>query len=275
MPRVTFNRMSTKKATTRKRRTSVITRAKYAKKTVSTNRSLIKSNAYALRAVKRMLPSPVYCDFQYSGILLAENTNAPLFTSSYVSAPLMYPSFWGKVLRQDVNVDESSSTIVKRMQLNLRHSLQGSNWCQITTFVVSLRKDAATRDLTALVEGPDYIYSAGDQFNVRLNPALLKCHYARNITMTKGTLFDEPPAVGGIRLATSPGLTFAKGQVNMNLNYRLRQPLGTSWQTMKIDQLVPSQRLYLLSFITSETNNPGDNPVEISFDALFTTFNSS
>ncbi len=275
MPRVTFNRLSKKRATTRKRRTSVITRAKYAKKTVSTNRSLIKSNAYALRAVKRMLPSPVYCDFQYSGILIAQNTNAPLFTSSYVSAPLMYPSFWGKVLRKDANVDESSSTIVKRMQLNLRHSLQQSNWCQITTFVVSIRKDAAARDLTNLVEGDDYIYSSGDQFNVRLNPSLLKCHYVRNITLSKGALFDEPPTVGGVALATSPGMTFAKGQVNMNLNFRLRQPLGTPWQDMKIDQLVPSQRIYLLSFITSETNAPGDNPVEIGFDALFTTFNPS
>lgn len=275
MPRVTFNRLSKKRASTRKRRTSVITRAKYAKKTVSTNRSLIKSNAYALRAVKRMLPSPVYCDFQYSGQLVASNTDAPLSESSYSIAPLMTPKFWGSVLRQDPNVEESSSTVVKRMQLNLRHSLQTSNYAQVTCFVVSLRKDAANRDLLNLVEGKDYISSQGDQFNVRLNPSVLKCHYARNLTMTKNTLFYQPPVVGGVQLATSPGLTFAKGQVNMNLNFKLREPLGTTWRDIVIEQLIPSQRIYLLCFWTHQNDTAGSAAPEVGFDALFTTFNAS
>ncbi|AXQ66517.1 MAG: putative capsid protein [Cressdnaviricota sp.] len=275
MPRVTFNRLSKKRASTRKRRTSVITRAKYAKKTVSTNRSLIKANAYALRAVKQMLPPPVYCDFQYSGVLLASNTDAPLAESSYSTAELMTPKFWASVLRQDPNVEEASSTLVKRMQINFRHTLQTSNYAQVTCFIVSLRKDAANRNLLSLVAGQDYIYDQADNFNVRLNSAVFKCHYSRNITMTKNTLFYQPPVVGGVALATSPGLTFAKGQVNLKLNYRLRQPLGTTWREMECKQLIPQQRLYVLCFWTHQADAAGTPPPELGYDALYTTFNSS
>ncbi len=275
MPFVRFNRLTKTRASTRKRRTGAITRSKYAKKTVAANRSLIKTNAYAIRAVKRMLPPPVYCDFQYSGQLLASNTDAPLAESSYSTAELMTPKFWASVLRQDPNVEESSSTLVKRMQLNLRHSLQTSNYAQVTCFVVSLRKDAANRNLLSLVVGQDYIYDQSDNFNVRLNSAVFKCHYSRNLTMTKNTLFYQSAIVGGTALATSPGLTFAKGQVNMKLNFKLRQPLGTTWRDMEIKQLLPQQRLYLLCFWTHQADTAGTSPPELGYDALYTTFNAS
>jgi len=277
MPRVTFNRLSKKRATTRKRRTGVITRAKYAKKTVSTNRSLIKSNAYAIKAVRRLIPPPVYTDFQYT------NAYAPFLSDippgnyfNILVDELMSPVLWNPVLRQDPNTIVASSTLVKRMQVNLRYTLGMSEWCQMTTFVVSLRKDAANRIVSqnTLIPQQDYIYS-DQNYNPRLNPAVFKCHYVRHLSLMSNTWMQPPAEVASSTFAGNPNTTWAKGQLNMNLNYRLRQPLGTAWKDMNSDQLTPSQRLYIVTFFKGRSPEPDDDPPRVDWDAMYTCYNSS
>lgn len=280
MPRVTFNRLSKKKSSVRRRRTSVTTRSKFAPRTAKANRSLIKGNAYAIRALKKLMPPAVYTDFQYTGsqvpfFPLAPN---PYFTIDVV--PLMTPQAWTAVLRQDQNVMESSTTCIKRMQLNLRYTLAASEYVQITTFVVSLRKDAANRDINTvtLVQGEDYINSGStQQFNPRLNPSVFKVHYVRNVSMTNGPweqpAYDPSGVIGTI--TGNPLTTFAKGQVNLKLNYNIRQPLGTPWHSMLQDQFTPSQRLYLISFFRGKTTEADDDPPRVDFDNLITCYNAS
>jgi len=266
MPRVSFNRLSKKKSSARRKRTGVLTRAKYKPRTTAANRSLIKSNAYAIRAVKRLMPSPVYTDWQYSATLFAtpDPDGQGAFTTSLDIVPLMSPgsgigALWQPVLRQDVNVTESSTTLVKRMVLNLRYTMQAANWAQYTTFVVTIRKDASNRAIipTELTEGEDYIRSQGQEFNVRLNPAVFKVHYVRNVSLTKNTWLEQSAVVGQLPFAGNPRTTYAKGQCSMNLNYRIRQPIqGTSWTAMTQAQFPHNQRVFLMTFITSQSDSP-------------------
>lgn len=278
MPRITFNRLSRRKSNIRRKGTSTTTRAKYAPKTARVNRSLIKSNAYAIQAVKRMIPPPIYTDYQYSGGYAPLIGTAPNPFFAIQQAQLMTPNLWAEVLRQDPNVVAASSTLVKRMQINLRYSLGEANWCQITTFVVSIRKDAANRVINQaeLVSGEDYIYSgAQQQLNPRLNPAVFKVHYVRDVSLMSNAWQTSAATAGNSTFAGNPNTTFAKGQVNMKPNFRLRQPTGTRWRIMDQSQLVPSQRLFLLTFFRGQTNDVDDDPVRVDWDALYTCYNAS
>lgn len=280
MPAVTVNTLNKKKDHVRKRRTGVITRAKYQKPTADNQRKQIMGNAMAIRALKKLMPAPIYTDWQYSSTLFASTPDAS-FSETIAQAQLMSPSLWAAVLRQDVNVTEASSTLVKRMQINLRYTLQFSNWAQYTTFIVSIRPDAVDRviNATGLVDGQDYIKSVGQDFNVRLNPAVFKVHYVRNVSLTKNTWLDNAAVVGQTAVAFNPETTMAKGQVNLDLNFNIKQPVrGTSWTAMDQSQFGPSQRLFLLTFIVQQADvvEPTNNAVaRLDFDALYTCYNAS
>lgn len=276
MPRVTFNRMSKKKSTVRRRRVSTTFRAKYAPKTTRVNRSLIKSNAYAIKSIRRLMPPPIYTDHQLTGAYGPFTSGAPSNYFNIFTVELMSPATWTDVLRKDANVEQASSTLVKRMQLNLRYSLGESNWCQLTTFVVSLRRDAANRiiDQNNLTEDEDYIYN-GQNFNPRLNPAVFKVHYVRNLSLMANSWLLDKATITNQEVVGNQALTFAKGQVNMTLNYKIRQPLGTQWNTMNQDQMPPHQRLYLMSFFKGNTNEVDDIAPRVDYDALYTCFNAS
>lgn len=90
MPRVTFNRLSKKRAKTKRRTTSVITRAKYQKPTAQNQKKQILSNAVAIRALRRIMPTPVRTDWQYTGSLVADSPDAS-FSKSLKSVQLMSP----------------------------------------------------------------------------------------------------------------------------------------------------------------------------------------
>lgn len=288
MPRVAFNRLSKFKSRTKKRRTGTLTRAKYAPKTARANRSLIRSNAVAIRAVKRMLPKPIYTDYQYSftqEAFLTDTPNTPY--QSLTANQLMTPAMWSPVLRQDENVIESSATRVLRMQANMRYSIGESSTVQITTFVVSIRKDAVNRQINdTLVEGQDYIYAKGNPGDVdlgivpRLNSAVFKVLYTRNVTlMSNGFLQPKaefPSGAGTTVITSNANTTMAKGQINLKLNFNIRQPVsGLQWKNMTQAQFGPSQRLFLLTFFRGITAQPDDVAPRVDCDALYCCYNAS
>ena len=279
MPRVTFNRLSKNKAHTKRRRSSTLTKAKFKPRTVKANRSLIQSNALAIRAVKRMMPPPLWTDYQYSrGYSPIFGTDPTLYASIQCDKLTEF-SNWVPVLRRDNNALMSTKTLIKRMQINLRHDLGESNWVQITTFIVSLRRDAANRDpfdTGTLVENDDYIVSAQQGQNARLNPAVFKVHYTRAVSLMSGAFRQPETTVQNSVFVSNSAYTFSKGQINMKLNFTIRQPTGQdSWKQMKIDQLAPSQRLYILTFFRGSTNEPDDDPPTCFYDCLSTCYNSS
>lgn len=280
MPRTAFNRLSKKKNHTRRRRSSTLTKAKYKPRTAAANRSLIKSNALAIRAVRRLMPPRIFTDYQYSRGYAPFFSTSPTLYSSVRCDKLMNPTQWVPVLRRDDGALQSTTTLVKRMQVNLRYDLGQANWVQITTFIVSLRRDAANRDpfdTATLAEGDDYILSDNQKQNARLNPAVFKCHYVRNVSLCSATWRQTETTIPTDQVFTSnSATTFAKGQVNMKLNIRLRQPTTPlNWKSMTEDQLIAPNRLYILSFFTGSTNLPDDDPPVVAYDALYTCLNAS
>lgn len=269
------------RTTVRRRRTSVAKRAKFQKPTARNQKSQIMGNALAIRSLKRLMPPPVYTDYQYS------RGYGPLFQpsaddfSSILCDQIMNPTQWVPVLRRDANVLTSSTTLLKRLQINIRYDLGQARWCQATTYIVSLRRDASNRDpsdTATLVEGDDFIVSTQQGQNARLNPSVFKVHYVRNISLMSNSWREDYAQAGGQTFASNSALTFAKGQVNLKLNFKFRQPTnaaGISWKVMTQQQLMPHQRLYMLTFFKGSTADVDDNPPAVFYDCLYTCYNAS
>lgn len=275
MPRITFNRATKRRSSVRKRRTSTLVRAKYKPRTATANRSLIKSNALAIRSMKRMLPKLIYTDYQYKFANAPAFPTAPAPYQFITNNELMSPNLWAAVLRKDDNAIESSQTMIKRMQINLRYTLQEQNWVQITTFIVTIRPDATNRVINSgsLVLGDDYIYSV-DEFQPRLNSNVFKVHYRRHVTLMAGSFGQTAFESQGDTLVSNSQSTFKKGQVNIPLNFKIRQPNGQTWRNMDQSQFGPYRRYFQLNFFRGQANDAGDAPPIVESDILYTCVNS-
>lgn len=279
MPLVRRNNLGKFASSVRRKRTGVIKRAKFQAPTARNQKNQILGNAMAIRALKRIIPPAVWTDYSFCF------TYGPFIAAagdyqSVLCDKLTNLTQWTPVMRRDANALVSSTTLIKRMQINLRYELAQSNWVQATTFIVSLRKDASNRDPSneaTLVQNEDYIISTQQGLNARLNPAVFKVHYARNVSMMSNAWRqDAVPIVGGVPLVSNSALTFAKGQVNLKLNMKVRQPsVATNWKVMQIEQLPPSQRLYILTFFKGNATDPSLDSPSVSYDCLNTCYNSS
>lgn len=255
------------------RKSSVAKKARYAPRTTSANRSLILENAATIRRMKALLPSPVYTDYQFTGAE-APFLNAPNIFFTLQAVPLTRPSLWNPCMRQDINVEDSAATVLKRMQLWLRMQLGEANWCQISTFVVSLRKDAADTDVNNLVDNQDYVLS-GEGFNPILNSAVFKVHFAKHCSLMTSAWKEEKAVQGNAELIGNPKTTLEKAFVDLKPGFKLRQPTGVKWRLMDETQLSPHERMYLLMFFKGQTNDVDDNPPRVDWNAVYTCFNAS
>lgn len=277
MPRVGFNTLRKRKTSTKRRRTSNVTRIRFGKTTAKSQKRQIMSNAMAIRQVRSLMPSPIYCDWQYGGILASQVLPGDdAYQLNYRTVPLTNFRSWGNVLRQDPNVANAVTTKLLRMSINLRYTLNGSSRAQVSLFIVSLRKHAVNKDLDALVLDQDYVRGATD-YNVRLNPSVFKVLYTRDVSLTTNKWETPPFASGGVLLAGNPYTTFKKGQVNLKLNTTIREPLGLQpWSEMQISQMPYYQKIYILTFFYQKGSglNPGEG-CKVEWDMLATTYNAS
>lgn len=275
MPRVTLSRAHKAKSKTTRRRSSVLTRAKYKPRTTTANRKLIMSNAVAIKRIRSIMPKIIYTDYQYKFgsqpfVNLSPN---PFF--NITNDQLMSPFLWEPVLRKDANVLESSQTMVKRMSMNLRYTLNQANWCQISTFIVTIRPDAVNRIINEanLIVNDDYIYGT-DELMPRLNSQLFKVHYRRHVSLMAGA-FNQPAfESAGDTLVAQSSCTLKKGQVNMTLNMKIRQPNGQTWKEMDQSFFGPSQRYFLLNFFRGQQNDPADDAPSVTTDVMYTCTNA-
>lgn len=189
----------------------------------------------------------------------------------------MQPSLWNAVLRKDPAVALANRTEVKRMTLNLRMSLGEANWCQVSTFIVTVRKDAADKDPCSqgLILGDDYIFNS-EGYNPTLNSAIYKVHFVKHCSLMTSAWETEKAVQGNSELIGNPQTTLRRCQVKMDLNYKIRQPSGgLAWKDMEQLQFAPHMRLYLLMFFKGNTNEVDDNPVRVDWDAHYVTFNAA
>jgi len=271
MVRVSTNAATKTRPTTKRGSSSVMAgRSKKPK----TDHDLIQANTLAIKQMKSLVPKMIYTDYQkkFGNAPFIPGAPAPFF--NITNDQLMSPFEWQSVLRKDANVEDSSHTMVKRMQLNFRYQLGQANWAQITVFIVTIRPDATNRVINEanLVEGNDYILSDED-FQPRLNPAVFKVHYRRHVSLMQNAWKQPAFQSAGDVLTSNSSDTLKKGQVTIDLDFKMRQPSGQSWRSMDQSQFGPQHRWFQLTFFKGQTNEVDDDPTRVDTDILYTCVN--
>ena len=273
----------------RRPKTANITKVKYQAPTRANQKKQIMTNAFAIRKLYKMaLPKQVYCDWQYVGQARSQGYDPAGFTKEWFCFPLTDFANWGQVMRRDENVNESSTTHVRNMSINMRFNLLKSNYCQYNVFIVTSRRDASNNDWpTRIAAGPaqypvlgqDYI-EGPNAWNTRLNPSIFKVHYAQYKTLTENTLtLNADPA----QSAGDPWSTWAKAQANLTCKINVRKPSNAvaqapkSWTTVPYMQQPYYKRYFMLVCMVA-THGTAVGPggaCEFTFDSLATTINDS
>lgn len=256
----------------RRRRATGVNRAKirYQPPTARNQRSQIASNRYAIsRNTARLQRHLVFTDYQ-----LAENIQ--ISNGNWATQRLLNFSSWTPVMRQDMTIARGSHTFCKRMQSNLRYTLHDADYCFFNVFIITPRKTAVNRDFQndPPVLNVDYIEAPQSNASlIRLNPAVMKVHYARYVTLTRN-------ALGTASIATEtvgdPRSTWRKSQVNINVNTKISIPSVTAqtqnWLQKDFESLPYYNKYQLLVF--TYWGGTGIQTPFLSCDTLFTCINT-
>jgi len=267
----------------KRKRTSNVTKVRFQRPTAKNQQKQILSNARMVsKLYKSVMSKRVFCDWQYARSFTTPAPDPEGFTRSWFALPLTDFSQWAPVMRRDSNVAESSSTFVQRMVINMRYQLKASSYAQYNIWIVTPRKDAAGNDIVArLASGdPTQIPQAGieyvegaDAFNMRLNPAVYKVHYAAYKTLTETTLFLDAQQPAG-----NPFTTWSKGQATIKCGINVRVPvLNQPWTVLPPMQQAYYKRYIMLACIVHDANPEVTplNSAEFTFDMLATTINDT
>jgi len=279
MAKTSFTGLKRYRSRSKRRSTSNVKKARYQAPTARNQKRQIIHNAKDIRRLRSLLPPVVFTDYQYKQEVLATISEDGLPTLAIQSYVLTDFSKWSPVLRISPSVQDAVATQIMRFNINMRYSLVNSDYAQISIFICTMRKDHANRDPTVspLQSGSDFIVG-NDLLNARLNPAIFKCHYVRNITLTKNALFTPPiqqnnqPA-----FASDPFSTYKKGNINIRPNIRVRSPAIETWKALPYGQLPFYQRYFLLTFINSNNSAAiaAGTQARIDMDFMATCKNSA
>lgn len=257
-----------------KRKSVSIAKVKYQAPTARHQKSQILANARLLARHSRMLRQhKVYTDWQFDSPL------TPGASGGWAVQRLTDFSSWSSVLRQDPTVIQKSHTFVLRLQNNFRFTLNDADFAAFNLFIVTKRKNAAQYDpfTTAPTLNEDFIESAQMQgFNLRLNPAIYKVHYAKYVTLTKNALFQ---AAASSAVAGDPYSTWKKSQCTINTKMSVTQPAintsapGGSWLDMNFENLPYYHQYFVLSYVS--WGGTGTVGPACSMDQLATCINTA
>lgn len=273
----------------KKGRTANTTKIKYQRPTAGNQKTQIMRNAQAIKKMyKVVMNKQVYCDWQYVGQARSQGYDPAGFSKEWFCFPLTDYNNWAQVMRRDDNVIDGSSTFIRNMSINMRFNLLKSNYCQYNVFIVTSRRDASNVDWPVRIAlgpvpggypalGEDYI-EGPNAWNMRLNPALFKVHYAQYKTLTETTL-----TLNAQQPAGNPWTTWAKAQVSIPCKINVRKPSTAvatvqpkPWTTVPYMNQPFNKRYFMLVCMVS-THNAGvgfGSACEFTFDSLATTINS-
>lgn len=255
-----------------RRRVSNVTRVRLSPPTARRQKSQILRNARTLARHSRMLrQQKVWTDWQFASNLF------PTASGTWDVQRLTDFTAWNSVLRQDPVVSDKSHTFVLRLQLNMRLDLGDMDFCAFNVFIVTKRKNANQYDPWSVQPAinSEYVENSQQQgFNLRLNPAIYKVHFARYVTLTKNALFQAAQAGP----AGDPRTTYRKLQVSLPVKMSVTKPATTGtgtgpWTTMHFENL-PAYQQYFIMVHASWGGTGTINPSMV-FDQLATCINSA
>lgn len=270
-------------AKAKRRRVNNVTRTRYQAPTARNQKKQILANARTINRLNRaVFGNRIYCDWQDFGQFNSLVDNTGSLTRTWFCAPLTNFPVWNACLRADQNVVASSTTFVQRLQLNIRLTLQQSNYAFFNVWLVSLRKDQNARDTPAdisagqnPVQQTDYIESPQGN-NLRLNSAIWKVHACKYRTLTETTLGESapsPPFTAG-----NPDTTWGKMQFNIPCKFKVRRPQnGEPWKNTGYMNLPYYQRYQLLVQVLQQgpATTVQNNGARLDWDLLATTINDT
>ena len=224
----------------RKRKTSVATRIRYQRPTARNQAKQLRSVAKIALYNRRMLTAnKVYCDW-------FDNNTAPTVQSIWFAQELTGPENWTAGNRQDLEFLTSQTAFARNLQLNYYCSSQDKNRDVVfDVYVVSLRNSNASwvpgvYPTGVWSEGLEYATMGGNN-SVAVNSGMFKVHYNKQFQLAPKT-----PDGTETTWAGNPFSTYRNAKVNIALNMKIRAPAGSTWKTLPMSALPPSQRMYLV-----------------------------
>lgn len=235
-------------------------------------------NSRAIRQLKRFnARHRVYTDYQLCAGLSFPAPNPTGGIEGWATTELFNIPVWNPVLRMDNDALESTRTYVKHAIINMRYNLGDASDCSFSFFIVTPRRNAPDVDVTTLLTGRDYIENTVlDGLNIRLNPAIFKVHFARQITLVASGMGQKPNATQNYG---NPYSTWRKGQVKLPLKATVMQPTiigpANSWKLKTWNQLPYYQKYSIICYCSAQVPSTGSPAVpEVVFDSLFTCINT-
>ena len=262
-----------------RRRTSMARRFSRKRASASNNKRSVVTLARAVSRNSAVLRAQrIWTDYQYyEEVPELPGFSVNLENDKWYAYPMTNFARWGGVLRQDVNVDDSSKCFIQRMQMNLRLELRDDQ-SVVNIWLVTPRRDQVSK-LDDLAVGPfgainplterlDFIEGQTEGANIRLNPAIFKVHASWYKTLVANRL-DQAANLN--ENVGNPNTTWAKKQWNTRLNTTVRSPIGKRWQSVQFDQMPYYSKYYLLAYAHSEGSGLGPN---LTTDTLYTAINA-
>lgn len=247
---------------TRKRRTSVATRAKWQTPSARNQKSQIRTLAKIALHNRRILNA----NKSYTDWFFANSDN--FLNGTWYGTELMSPASWQAGNRQDLDVITSQDIWLRNMVFNWYIS---SNEVTVRTefqmYIVSIRNNAAnwlpgTGPSGVLTNGTDY-EDMGTANGIALNSGIFKVLYAKTTSLfPRSTTGATDPQWGG-----NATTTYKRGTVNIRLGIKLKAPAGNTWKDLTQASLPPPQRMY---FIFRGVNSDTQNGFTVNFGSHIT-----
>lgn len=273
-------RTANKRGGRRNKGTRSVSKVKWQKPSAFNQRKQIMNNRRSIN----MLASKVNRHLTYTDWQMPGEFSPSLVNNGWACQLLMAPLQWNSVMRGDPVVSRSTSTYIKRMQINGFVSLNQADYLYLSIFIVTPRREVAGRSFDPVdpiaadppVLNVDYIESNAEPGRgIRLNPSVFKVHDAHYITLTKNGLGLAPAANN----AGNPFTTYRKFQVNKPLGFKCSVPSYTTgpgatpnWHSRRFEEFPYYQKYQILTY--ASWGGTGEITPTFVTDPLFTCINT-
>ncbi len=271
MPRVrsSYGRQGTRSGRnrgSRRRRTSVATRAKYQRSARAQSSQIRQLARMAVRNSKILSAQKTYTDWIDSREVALAATNTD--PGSWYVIPLTQPTSWTRVARKNEDYVDQSNTWVRDCVLNYFMG-QGDKTLPVTwsLFIVTLRPGTTWDSGVTFTNGQEYIDMGAE------NSPLLNSGIFRVLASKSARTLVTYPDGGNQELVAHTSRASVRGKMNIKLGLKLRSPEDSYWSQLNVGDLPRTQRTYLL--VNAKSTDSEATAVKFQFGAKFTCINSN
>ncbi|AXH79262.1 MAG: hypothetical protein [Circular genetic element sp.] len=199
---------------------------------------------------------------------------------------LMRPSSWGNIFQTNAAATNGNKATIKNFDIQMVFSPQDSLIALapriIRTYVVSLKPETAadtlnqtanmsTAGLNGVANGTLYwnsFVNGGFATMVKLNPAAFRIHAYREFTLAN--IIQETPQAEGDVAITNTKDALKRVRMRVRRGNKIKPPVGT-WKQMTENDIMPRDRLYLITHVGGWGGIPDVNDVRLDTNITVST----